>query len=105
MFVSDPTPEERADTLANTECPHWSEAVPYTCKSECPRCVGKEIRAATAAERERCVSKIEPVLSALRDGGNSGWVDDDILESIIAAIRAEPEGVAREAPESGASGG
>ena len=50
--MTDPTPEERADTLAMSECPHWSEAVPFTCQSECPRCVGKEIRAAVKAERE-----------------------------------------------------
>jgi len=78
-----PTPEERA---ADRILIRLSEG-----RDNYREVIVKEIRAAVAAERERCVSKIEPVLSALRDGGNSGWVDDDILESIIAAIRAEEQ--------------
>jgi hypothetical protein len=75
-MTDQPTPEERADTLANTECPHWSEAVPYTCKSECPCCVGKEIRAAVGAERE------EILLMADRF---------DFIDEYAAAIRARGE--------------
>ena len=80
--MTDPTPEERADSLANTECPHWSEAVPFTCRSECPRCVGKEIREAVAAERKAVVERVKIA--------TVGWaLSYAMYEDLLAAIRKD----------------
>lgn len=73
-MASEPTAEERADRLENSDCKHVTgdDAYRYPNAASCPACVADEIRAAERAAVEVLQSHLVARVSlAPKSGGNS----------------------------------